>query len=119
MDLHRFFFVRLAVEEILKRGQKEEAHRAAFVLVDAWAKDVIAAHIGSARFPLQAKMVLAAAAHPPYHRRLGMGRNQTPEVLEWVLKCNALFNDRVRFWADIAARFKKVVPNIDQRSFGS
>ena len=101
-----FLNVRLRVENEIRRGCESNAREASVRVVDEWAAEVVGAHIGTSRFPLQAQAEFAVAAAQFYFGMLGGGRNQPPEVSQWVSECNLLMNDRLRYWVEISARFR-------------
>jgi len=106
MSPRNFLYVRGEVEKVIRLGCEASARRDAVSFVDEWAAKVIAAHIGTQRFPLRAQAELTVAASEGYFGILGWAPNQPPEVSRWVSECNWLMKDRARFWADLAGRFR-------------
>lgn len=109
-----FLFVRLKVEEAIRSGSEVTARRATLEIVDQWASDVIAAHVNTSRFPLQVQAEFTVAATRVEFGILGGSPKHSPEVSEWVFECNWLMNDRVRYWAKIAARFVRIADGHDR-----
>ena len=100
------FFVHEKIERAIRMGCKQNARIAATTVVDEWAAEVVAAHISTSRFPLQARAEFQVAASANYFGILGMARHQPPETSKWISECNFLMRDRLRFWADKSQRFK-------------
>jgi hypothetical protein len=108
MNSRNFLLVRIEVEKVIRRWCDEDARHAAVALVDTWAAEVIIAHVGTHRFPLGPLAEFTAAASASYFGMLGGGRNQPPEVTGWVVDCNRLMCDRLRFWAKQSGRFRRM-----------
>ena len=92
----------------IRHGNENDAKLAVVTIMDEWAADVIVAHLGTRRFPLQVLATFTKAERTGFMGILGDARGQPPEVLRWVLDCNRLMADRLRYWADRSASFQPV-----------
>lgn len=99
-------FVRKKIEEVIRRGIERDARLAAISIVDDWAASVIAAHLGTTRFPVQVIAEFTAAEATRFFGVLGAAHNQPAEVSKWVSECNLLMADRLRDWASKSVRFQ-------------
>ena len=102
-------FVHEKIEKVIRTGCEQDARASALTVVDDRAAEVIAAHISTSRFPLQARAEFQTAASISYFGILGWAQNQPPETSKWVSECNSLMRNRLRFWADKSQRFKAVL----------
>ena len=101
-----FLFVREKIEAVIRRGIERDARLAAFSIVDDWAASVIAAHLGTTRFPVQVIAEFTTAETTRFFGVLGAAHNQPAEVSKWVSECNWLMEGRLREWASKSVQFR-------------
>ena len=74
--------------------------------VDDWDECVIASHLNSKSFPSTPRAIIISASMESYFGIIGVKFDDSPEVMKWVFECDHLMRDRLKWWADIALRFR-------------